>query len=188
MDHFWCAMSSVPSVRGRFGFPMQGSMEQFVLAYEEMSTEVIADGRHLAPELLKFAHLMKGAARLCLVTDSSRALDMPPGQYRFGPANTGTTFESDGGVGFVRGNGLASSVAGMDHMVRTMAEQSSATFAEVIRMASLTPAERVCIDDRVGSIEAGKLADILVLGESLGVERVFLSGDEFGTRATEQRS
>ena len=101
VDHFWCAMSSVTSVRARCGFPMQGSMEQFVLASPEMSTEVIADGRHLAPELLDFAYRMKGAARLCLVTDSSRALDMPAGQYRFGPKDTGTLFESDGTVGLV---------------------------------------------------------------------------------------
>src|SRR5690348_468109 len=40
VDHFWCAMSSVPSLRARFGTPMQGSMEQFVLAHPEMSTEV----------------------------------------------------------------------------------------------------------------------------------------------------
>ena len=55
VDHFWCAMSSVPSVRERLGAPMQGSMEQFVLFNRAMSTEVIADGAHLAPELLEFA-------------------------------------------------------------------------------------------------------------------------------------
>ena len=44
-----------------------------------MSTEVIADGKHLAPELLEFAFRMKGPERLCLVTDANRALDMPPG-------------------------------------------------------------------------------------------------------------
>jgi len=59
VDHFWCAMSSVPSIRKRCGTPMQGSMEQFVLAHEEMSTEVIADACHLAPELLNFAFRMK---------------------------------------------------------------------------------------------------------------------------------
>jgi N-acetylglucosamine-6-phosphate deacetylase len=67
VDHFWCAMSSVPSIRQRCGTPMQGSMEQFVLAHDEMSTEVIADGCHLAPELLDFAYRMKGPERLCLV-------------------------------------------------------------------------------------------------------------------------
>ena len=60
VDHFWCAMSSVASVRGRLGCPMQGSMEQFVLFNDEMSTEVLADGEHLSPELLRFAFRFKG--------------------------------------------------------------------------------------------------------------------------------
>ena len=95
-------------------------MEQFVLAHPEMSTEVIADGEHLSKELLQFAYQMKGAARLCLVTDSNRALDMPPGRYWFGPNETGSWFDSDGRVGFVPGKGLASAVVGMDHMIRVM--------------------------------------------------------------------
>ena len=179
VDHFWCAMSSVASVRSRLGTPMQGSMEQFVLAHPEMSTEVIADGCHLAPELLEFAFRMKGVERLCLVTDANRAGDMPPGRYRFGHKDSGTWIESDGKVGFVPGQGLASSVKGMDHMVRTMAASTEAYLFEVIRMASLTPAQRVGIEHRTGSLERGKLADILMLTDSLQVERVFLAGDEY---------
>jgi N-acetylglucosamine-6-phosphate deacetylase len=163
VDHFWNAMSTVTSVRARCGTPAQGSMEQFVLAHPEMSTEVIADGRHLAPELLDFAFRMKGVRRLCLVTDSSRALDMPPGRYIFGPRETGNTFESDGTVGLASDGALASSVVGMDHMVRTMAAGTSATLHDVIRMASLTPAERAGIADQVGSLEPGKRADVLVI-------------------------
>ena len=179
VDHFWCAMSSVPSIRKRCGTPMQGSMEQFVLAHEEMSTEVIADACHLAPELLNFAFRMKGARRLCLVTDANRAVDMPPGRYVFGPASTGTPFESDGKVGFVPGQGLASSVKGMDHMVRTMIAAGAASLPDAARMASLTPAERVGIAAQTGSLEPGKRADVLVLSESLEVERVFIGGEEF---------
>lgn len=179
VDHFWCAMSSVPSVRARCGTPMQGSMEQFVLSHHEMSTEVIADGCHLAPELLEFAFRMKGAERLCLVTDCNRALDMPPGLYRFGCQDTGTWFESDGTVGFVRGQGLASAVVGLDRMTQNMAASTSATLPQVIRMASLTPAERTGIADFTGSLEAGKRADILVLTEQLEVQRVFIGGLEY---------
>jgi N-acetylglucosamine-6-phosphate deacetylase len=179
VDHFWCAMSSVASLRSRLGTPMQGSMEQFVLAHAEMSTEVIADGCHLAPELLEFAYRMKGAGRLCLVTDANRALDMPAGQYRFGPQGTGTFFESDGKVGFVPGQGLASSVKGMDHMVRIMAASSTASLPEVIRMASLTPAERAGIAGVTGSLQAGKRADVLVLSEGLEVQRMFLGQEEY---------
>lgn len=156
-------------------------MEQFVLANPEMSTEVIADGQHLSPELLNFAFQMKGASRLCLVTDANRALDKPPGTYRFGPAEDGSWFESDGRVGFVPGHGLASSVVGMDTMVRTMAAHTSATLPEVIRMASLTPAERAGISTETGSLHTGKWADILILDASLHVRRVFVRGQEFPT-------
>jgi N-acetylglucosamine-6-phosphate deacetylase len=179
VDHFWCAMSSVPSVRARCGAPMQGSMEQFVLATAGMSTEVIADGCHLAPELLDFAFRMKGVQRLCLVTDCNRALDMPPGRYVFGPHGTGSLFESDGKVGFVPGQGLASSVVGMDTMVRNMLNYSSASLPQAFRMASLTPAERTGIAVDTGSLEPGKRADILLLTARLDIERVFIGGEEY---------
>lgn len=177
VDHFWCAMSSVPSIRTRLGTPMQGSMEQFVLAQPEMSTEVIADGCHLAPELLEFAWRMKGASRLLLVTDANRALGMAPGRYRFGHGETGSWFESDGRVGFVPGKGLASSVVGMDEMVRGMRRGTTAPLHEIVRMASLTPAERTGIADSTGSIEPGKVADLLLLDEGLQVEAVYLAGE-----------
>jgi N-acetylglucosamine-6-phosphate deacetylase len=187
VDHFWCAMSSVGSVAERLGTPMQGSMEQFVLLHDEMSTEVIADGAHLAPELLDFAFRLKGPGRLCLVTDSSRALDMPPGEYRFGPEADGELFTSDGVVGR-QGVRLASSVAGMDRMVRTMVEETSASLAEVVRMATLTPAERTGIADEVGSLEPGKRADVVVLSRDLDVERVFLAGEELAFTRTRRPS
>jgi N-acetylglucosamine-6-phosphate deacetylase len=179
VDHFWCAMSSVPSIRARFGTPSQGSMEQFVLMHDEMSTEVIADGCHLAPELLEFAFVMKGPARLCLVTDANRSLDMPPGDYRFGPKEDGEWFRSDGKVGFIPGSGLASSVVGLDTMVRNMTQMTSAQIHEAVRMASLTPAERVGMDREIGSLEAGKRADVLVLSQAFEVKRVFIGGVEF---------
>lgn len=179
VDHFWCAMSSVASLRAQYGTPMQASMEQFVLANPEMSTEVIADGEHLSKELLRFAYAMKGAARLCLVTDANRAMGMPPGPYRFGPADDGTVIESNGKVGFIPGGGgLASSVVALDTMVRNMRTMTGAAIHDVVRMASLTPAERAGVADDVGSLEAGKRADIVVLNRRLEVQRVFVGGVE----------
>jgi N-acetylglucosamine-6-phosphate deacetylase len=178
VDHFWCAMSSVSSLRARFGTPMQAGMEQFVLMQPQMSTEVIADGHHLAPELLEFAWRMLGLERLCLVTDASRAMHAPPGRYRFGPIEDGTWLESDGHVGRAGGS-LASSAVGMDHMVRTMKRDTSASLTEVVRMASLTPARRTGIADRVGSLEVGKQADVLVLDGDLRVKRVFIAQQEY---------
>lgn len=176
VDHFWCAMSSVPSIRQRLGTPMQGSMAEFVLMEREMSTEVIADGCHLAPELLEFAVRMKGADRLCLVTDCNRALDMPPGEYIFGNQQAGTLFSSDGRVGRAAGGGLASAIVGMDHMVRQMHADTTADLPAVFRMASLTPAERAGVQRKVGSLEVGKRADVLLLNRRLKIECVVLAG------------
>ena len=183
VDHFWCAMSSVPSIRTRLGTPSQGSMEQFVLMRPEMSTEVIADLCHLAPELLEFAYVMKSAKRLCLVTDANRALDLPPGRYRFGAEADNDWFESDGRVGFIPGGGLASSIVGMDTMVRNMKTATSCGVVDAVRMGSLTPAERVGLEAEIGSLAAGKRADILYLDTDLNVQRVFIGGREFVTRA-----
>jgi len=181
VDHFWCAMSSVPSIRQRLGVPMQASMAEFVLAQAEMSTEVIADGCHLSPELLEFAYKMKGARRLLLVTDCNRALDLPPGKYRFGPAQDGSWFESDGKVGSAPNGSLASSIVGMDHMVRHMLKSTTASLPEVIRMASLTPAERTGIARQTGSITKGKRADLLILNKRLEVKRTFVGGHEISS-------
>jgi len=179
VDHFWCAMSNVASVRSRLGVPMRGSMLEFVLGTAEMSTEVIADGCHLAPELLEFAFRLKGARKLCLVTDANRALDLPPGNYRFGATEDGSWFESDGRVGWAPGRtSLASSIVGMDHMVRQMKRDTSATLPEVVRMASLTPAELTGIAKHTGSLEAGKNADVVLLSRKLDVHRVFIGGVE----------
>ena len=179
VDHFWCAMSSIASVRERFGFPMQGSMAEFVIANPEMSTEVIADLEHLAPDLLEFAYRVKGPDRLCIVSDASRALDMPSGEYVFGPLDAGEPFTSDGRVGRAGGT-LASSVTGQDRMVRNILVSTTASLPEAVRMASLTPARLVGIADDVGSLAPGKWADVQVLGRELEVERVFLAGAELG--------
>ena len=175
VDHFWCAMSSVASLRNRFGTPMRAGMEQFVLATPEMSTEVIADGEHLAPDLLAFAAAMIGPRRLCLVTDANRALDMPAGRYRFGGTSEGTWFESDGRAARA-GGALASSVRGMDHMLRTMHAAAALPLPSVVRMASLTPAERAGIASDVGSLEEGKRADIVVLSDRMTVRSVVIGG------------
>jgi len=177
VDHFWCAMSSVPSVRARLGSPMQGSMAEFVLAHSRMSTEVIADGFHLAPELLQFAWQIKGSKMLALVSDTSRALDMPPGQYTFGDPKEEVWIESTGKVGLNPTGGLASSVVALDHCVRHMAKVTKIPLHEIVRMATLTPAERTGIADTRGSLEKGKRSDVLVLNNKLNVERVFYCGN-----------
>ena len=177
VDHFYCAMSSVPGLRDRLGVPMQASMTEFVLATNEMTTEIIADGQHLAPELLRFVVRMLGVDRVALVTDCNRALDMPPGEYVFGPHDAGVTIVSDGAVGWTADrSALASSVRGMDFMVRHMHQIVGLELPQAVRMATLTPATILGVQAELGSLEVGKRADLVLLDEQLEVGGVWMNG------------
>ena len=177
VDHFYCAMSSVPGMRERFGVPMQASMTEFVLGNAAMTTEVIADGRHLAPELLRFVVQMLGPDRTALVTDANRGLDMPAGEYVFGPIDCGVTIVSDGEVGWTADrSALASSVRGMDFMVRHMHRTVGIELPVAIRMATLTPARILGVEHDLGSLAAGKRADLVLLDQDLNVQRVWYCG------------
>jgi N-acetylglucosamine-6-phosphate deacetylase len=76
------------------------------------------------------------------------------------------------------GQSLASGATGMDHAVRTFHKLTGTPLPQVVRMASLTPARIAGWDDRIGSLESGKLADIVLLDRELNVQRVFVGGTE----------
>src|SRR5207247_1342166 len=141
IDHLFCAMSDRARLRQAQTYPMRGGVMEATLYFDELTTEVIADGKHLAPSLLKLAYKAKGPDRLAIVTDCNRALDMPDGEYVFGPREDGEPILRRDGVGLMLdGQALASGVMGMDHMVRTFHLLTGAPLPEVIRMATLTPA------------------------------------------------
>ena len=156
---------------------MRGGVMEATLYFDELTTEIIADGKHLTRELLLLAYKVKGPDRLALVTDSNRALDMPDGEYVFGPLDGGEAILRGDGVGLMPdGKALASGVMGMDHCVRTFLRLTEAPLAVVVRMASLTPARIGGFDKEIGSIEVGKRADLLVLDTALQIRQVYVRG------------
>ncbi|MBI3860457.1 MAG: N-acetylglucosamine-6-phosphate deacetylase [Planctomycetia bacterium] len=186
VDHLFCAMSDKSKLRQFQMYPMQGGVLEATLYYDELTTEVIADGKHLDAGLLQLALKIKGPDRLALVTDCSRALDMPDGRdYLIGPSDGGEPFTKHDGVGMLPDlSALASSVEGMDHMIRTFRQLTGRPLWEVMRMASLTPARIAGRDGELGSLERGKRADVVVLDRDLAVRRVFVDGAELQIRTT----
>ena len=188
VDHLFCAMSDRARLRPAQAFPMRGGVMEATLYFDELTTEVIADGWHLSGELLKLAYKAKGPDRLALVTDSMRAVDRPDGEYWFGPTGTGERIRRKGDVGVtLDGSGLASGVMGMDHCVRTFHRLTAAPLHEVIRMASLTPARILKVDADLGSLEVGKRADFVVMNDRLEVEAVYLGGMKIKEFNSEER-
>ena len=179
VDHLFCAMSDKTRLRQFQMYPMRGGVLEATLYFDELTTEVIADGKHLDAGLLLLAHKIKGPDRLALVTDCNRALDMPDGDYMMGPLDGGEPMIRRDGTGLLpNGVALASSVAGMDHMLRTFIELTGRPLWEAVRMASLTPARIAGRDRELGSLEPGKQADVVLLDRDLRVHRVFVDGVE----------
>src|SRR5206468_1928772 len=109
VDHLFCAMSDRARLRQSQTYPMRGGVMEATLFFDDLTTEVIADGKHLDAALLRLAYKLKGPDRLALVTDCSRALDRPDGPYLFGPADGGEPFIKHEGVGLMPdGKALAS--------------------------------------------------------------------------------
>lgn len=180
IDHLFCAMSDRAKLRQSQTFPMRGGVLEATLFFDELTTEVIADGQHLDPSLLRLAYRVKGPERLALVTDAMRAVDCPDGEYIFGPPEHGERVRRLGNVGVtLDGTALASGVTGLDHAIRTfLASVPEAKLCDVVRMATLTPATIIGLDRELGSIEAGKRADLVVLDQELNVRRVFVDETE----------
>jgi len=179
VDHLFCAMSDRARLRQTQTYPMRGGLMEATLYFNELTTEVIADGKHLERELLLLAYKIKGPDRLALVTDCNRALDKPDGEYIFGPQDGGEPILRRDDVGIMPdGQSLASGVMGMDHMVRTFRRLTGVGLPEVVRMASLTPARIAGWDHEIGSIAPGKRADLVALDSQLNVRRVFIAGEE----------
>src|SRR5262249_50726766 len=115
--------------------------------------------------------------KLALVSDCSRALDMPDGPYVIGPLDGGEPIQKADGVGLMpSGKALASSVVGLDHCVKTFQQLTGVRLDVAVRMASLTPARIAGWDHEIGSIVPGKRADLVVMDRELNVRQVYRDG------------
>jgi N-acetylglucosamine-6-phosphate deacetylase len=180
VDHLFCAMSDRARLRQSQTYPMRGGLMEATLHFDELTTEVIADGKHLAPSLLKLAFKAKGPDRLALVTDAMRALDRPDGEYVFGPLDGGEPVRKLDGVGLtLDGKALASGVMGLDHCLRTFIAATGVSIPEAARMASLTPARIAGMDHEIGTLEVGKRADLVLTDAALNVRAVYVGGRPF---------
>jgi N-acetylglucosamine-6-phosphate deacetylase len=129
------------------------------LILDGIACEVIADGVHLAPELLPLFWRMKGARRIALITDAGSFGGMPDGTYE----SHGRPLEVENGVGRLPDGTIASSAKTFDHNFVLFCERTGARFDEAWPAASETAAHIAGVADRKGTIELGKDADFAVL-------------------------
>ena len=173
MTHLYSGMKGVTR---KNAYRIAGAVEAG-LYFDGMFVEIIADGKHLPIELLKFIYKCKGADRICLVTDASRACGFPEGATsKIGSLKRGTDIIVEDGVAKLPDRtAFGGSVATADRLVRTMREAIGDEPVALARMASLTPATVMGFSDR-GEIAEGKRADLVITDREYNPKRVILNG------------
>lgn len=165
--HLYNAMTGVHK-RGEY--KSEGTIES-LLYYDDISVELIADGIHVPPAILRYVHKIKGTERMCLITDALAVM----------AADNASAFDprviiEDGVCKLNDRSALAGSIATMDRLIRTAVTCAELPFADVVRMTSDTPARIMGIYDRKGSLERGKDADIVLMDSSFELCGVWSMG------------
>lgn len=150
--HFYNAM---PVVYKNREFKETGTVES-IFALENMTVEMIADGIHVPPVMLRMIYQIKGVERTALVTDAL-ACTASKDDTAFDPR----VVLEDGVCKLADRSALAGSIATVDRLVRTCVQQAGIPMEDACRMISETPAKIMGVYDRKGSLEKGKDADII---------------------------
>lgn len=144
---------------------------------DEMDVEVIADGIHCPPPLLKLIYKVKGAEHTALITDAMRAAGMPEGESVLGSRSNGLKVIIEDGVAKLPDrSSFAGSVATADRLVRTMVQMADVPLVDAVKMATATPARILGLDYKKGSLVKGKDADIVIFDKDIRVQTTIING------------
>lgn len=146
----------------------------FVAAIErpETSFQVIADGAHVHPAVLRMLLRLVGGERLLAITDAMRAAGLPDGRFALG--DRWVTVED--GVPRSEDGGLAGSTLTMDQALKNLMRFCGLTLAEALPMVTRAPARAIGAYPRKGSLQVGADADIVVWDEELGPRATLIGG------------
>lgn len=169
VTHFYNAMTGVHKERE---YKHEGTIESIYLI-DDITVELIADGIHVPPTILKLVHKIKGAGRIVLVTDAMRAAAWPDAATKF--KDPYVILED--GVGKLHDrSALSSSLATGDRLIRVMVHQAGIPLEDAVRMSSETPARIMGIADRKGTLEKGKDADIILFDDDINIDKTIVGG------------
>jgi N-acetylglucosamine-6-phosphate deacetylase len=173
VTHFYSCMSGVTRKKAR---RFAGIIESTYLI-DELTTEIIADGVHLPPPLLKLVCKVKGPHKVALITDAMRAAGMPPGESILGGLKNGLNVIVEDDVAKLPDRtSFAGSVATADRLVRNMIKLADVSLEDAIIMAAKTPAAIMGFADRKGTLEKGKDADVVIFDTDIHIKATIVEG------------
>jgi N-acetylglucosamine-6-phosphate deacetylase len=175
ITHFYSCMSTITR---RGGFRELGVIESAYLL-DGMELEIIADGKHLPPELLRLICKLKGTDKICLVTDSMRGAGLADGISMLGRTGESVPCIIEDGVAKLPDrSAFAGSVATSDLLVRTMVKEAGVSIAEAVKMMTEKPAGILGLGGK-GSIKDGFDADIVIFDGEINIKSVIAGGKRY---------
>lgn len=180
-SHFTHLYSGMSTIVRRGGFRYPGVLESaFIL--EDTTVELIADGCHIPEELLGMVYRVKGAEKICLITDSIRCAGTDQQTSVIGNSENGQEVLVEDGVAKLPDrSAFAGSIATADKLVRVMHYQVGVPLWDCVRMAAETPA-RIMGYTNKGKLAAGKDADLVFFNDAIEIQRVMVNGKTTYTR------
>jgi N-acetylglucosamine-6-phosphate deacetylase len=168
------AFNCMSSARRR-GIDRVAGLLEFAMSEPEIICELIADGHHVSPTLMKMLYQAKGARGICLVTDATAGAGLKDGS-KFSLSGTKCIVEK--GVCLLADrSALAGSAARMIDLVHTMVTKVGVPLHEAVAMATDTPAHAIGLMTK-GNFRLGNDADFVVISPELKVVRTFVAGEE----------
>lgn len=159
--------NAMPGLHHRSPGPIAAAAER-----DDVVAEVIADGVHVHPAMVRLAFNLFGASRVVLISDSMRACGMGDGVFDLG----GQDVHVEGNVAKLADGTIAGSVADLASCLKTAVCDMGIPLEDALMAATETPARALGIFDERGSIAPGKIADAVLLDEQIDVVGVILRG------------
>lgn len=169
--HTFNAMSTITK-RGPYRL---AGMIEFAMAQDEIRAELIADGVHVPPILMRMLINAKGRDGVVIITDATCGAGLPAGtKFRLLGVDAQTTEQV---AVMADGTGLAGSTLTMIEGVRRVHQLAGVPLVDAVRMATLNPARQLGRDDELGSLAVGKRADLVWFDEKFRVRGVWVDGE-----------
>ncbi len=143
------------------------------LLFDDFYVEIIADKIHLSPHMLNLLTNIKDPKYIILITDAIRAQGLNDGTYELG----GQKVIVKDKVARLANGSLAGSTLYLNKAIKNMSEETELPITKIVTMATYVPAKFMGINNLYGSIEPGKIADIIITNDNFEIHEVFKEGE-----------
>lgn len=173
ITHLYSGMTLTTRIQGF----RHGGMVEAALLDDRITVEIICDGKHLPPELLRLVYKCKGPGRIALITDSMRAAGQDCTESILGSLKDGQRVLVQDGVAWMPSlQAFAGSIATCDRLIRTAVQLAGFPLWDAVTMLSATPARIMGIEGRKGRIAPGCDADCVLFDDDIRIRRTIIGG------------